>query len=110
MTTATFAQHTARQQSRRRTAERILSADVAGNDRQARLFELNAELRSLYTSQLDQQDTNEKMFEWVDGNPAPVATLIARMDAEIKRREQASYEYQTEDGIYGSDYETEIIY
>jgi hypothetical protein len=106
----TFAQHTARQQSQRRAADAILAADVDGNARQARMFELNAELRALYTSQLDQQDTNEKVFEWVDGKPAPVATLIARMDAEIKRREQDSYEYQTEDGIYGSEYEPDLIY
>jgi hypothetical protein len=111
-TTATFAQNTARQAAQRRTADRILSADVAGNERQAKLFALDRKLMDLCTSLLDYRAAKGEICAWVDDKPAPVALIIERMEAEIERRTTptASYEYQTEDGVYGSDYQPELIY
>jgi hypothetical protein len=112
-TRPTFAQHTARQACQRRAADADARRDTATTNRLAEMYRLNSELQALYTSRLDQQDTNEKVFEWVDDKPAPVALIIERMTAEIERRTtpQASYEFCTEDGICGSDdYQPDLIF
>jgi predicted membrane-bound mannosyltransferase len=109
-TTATFAQNIARLARDHRAADAEARRDVDTTNRIGEMYRLNAKLQALYTGSLDRQDTNSKIFKEVDGKTAPVAIIIARMDAEIKRRESASYEYQTEDGVYGSDHQPEIPY
>jgi hypothetical protein len=112
-TRPTFAQNIARQAAQRRAADRILAADTEGNAKISQLCALDHKLQSLCTDPDDYRATKAALFTWVDGKPAPLATLIERLEVAIAEIESttASYEYQTTDGVYGSDdYQPDLIF